>query len=138
MNQWQIKEESRRKNVNMVSSGSDYFLFTTGTVKESGKRHRLVISYIDENGIGHSPVFGISSMGGQAIKEWAPALYKTIANNTNINKEYGEIQQKILENTTKKNNSYDVLPDPMTILKLRFAKGEINKQEFEETKKLLE
>ena len=116
IDQWQIKEESRRKNVNMASSGNDHFLFTSGTVNESGKRHRLVIPYTDENGISHSPVFGISSMGGKAIREWASALYQIISNHEKISKEEEEEEERTLENKNNIKKENDLASNPMTIL----------------------
>lgn len=50
--------------------GYDNFMIAQGILRESGKRHRLVITYKDENGIIISPEFGVSSVSGQAIKEW--------------------------------------------------------------------
>ncbi len=56
------------------------FTALVGSIRETGKRHRMVIPYIDENGVMNSPVFGISSLTGQAIKDWTTTLYGLIIN----------------------------------------------------------
>lgn len=47
-------------------------------INESGKSHRLVVPYTDENGIPQEPRFGISSFRGKAIREWAAKLYRQV------------------------------------------------------------
>ncbi len=128
---WQINEESRRKNIIMGGAGSDSAMIASGIINETGKRHRLVIPYTDENEISQSPVFGISSLSGNAIRDWATNLYQQVINNKKILKE-----SKANDGVSK--NRIDSITDPLTIVKLRFAKGEITREEFEEMKKLLE
>lgn len=123
---WHIQEESRRKNMVFGGVGYDNIMIAQGMLRESGKRHRLVITYKDENGIINSPVFGVSSVSGQAIREWTTALYNALAITKNDNAK---------DKTDTINNNE---PDPLSILKLRFAKGDINKQDYEEMKKILE
>lgn len=125
---WHVSEESRRQNISMGGIEGDGLMGGVGTINESGKRHRIVIPYVDENGILNSPVFGVSSMSGQAIKELATSLYGLIIN----------LKKNSIKNVVSKEQSNNHPSDPITILKLRFAKGEINKQEFEEMKKILE
>jgi hypothetical protein len=96
----------------------------SGFLRESGKRHRLIIPSVDEKGISHSPVFGISSLGGKAIKEWIRQLYQMVI----------EYSETIPNPNTDKNFGRDIREHPISILKLRFAKGEISKLEYEERK----
>jgi len=141
LGQWKIQEESRRTTFSALSADQDISLMG-GLLMESGKRHRLVVPYIDEKGIQHSPVFGISSFGGKAIKDWAKQLYQMIIENIETipnSDETTDADRDIhhdLETTPKK--IVDKNQDPISILRLRFAKGEINKQEYEEMKKLLD
>lgn len=84
----------------------------SGFIRESGKRHRLVIPYVDENGMSHTPVFGVSSMSGKAIKEWAAQLYQMVINHKQVTDEPLSINQTTSDSVT----------DPFTVLKLRFAR----------------
>lgn len=129
---WQINEESRRKNIIMGGLGSNNSMFAGGMISESGKRHRIVISYTDENGIYQSPVFGISSLSGIAIRDWTSHLYHAIIANKNI------VNNDVSRNEKKIKKQIDHFTDPLTIAKLRFARGETTKEEFEEMKKLIE
>jgi hypothetical protein len=128
LDSWDIRQESRRTRFAAFGAGSDDLTLMSGFLQESGKRHRLVIPYVDDKGISHTPVFGISSMSGKAIREWASQLYKMVV----------EHKQKFNE-PLKDNQTYtELINDPVTILKIRFAKGEINKNDYEEMKKTLE
>lgn len=40
--------------------------------------HRLVVPYIDQNGIPQEPRFGISSLGGKTIREWSAKFYERV------------------------------------------------------------
>jgi hypothetical protein len=63
-----VKGESRRQiTAGGISSGN--IAFGGGAIHETGQRHRLLIPYLDENGIVQQPVFGISSFGGERYKE---------------------------------------------------------------------
>ena len=130
LDKWQISEESRRKNIIMGGASTDNTMFASGTINESGKRHRIIIPYVDENDINQSPVFGISSLSGNAIRDWVTNLYQAVINNKQM------LKESIADDPViKKEND---LTDPLTIAKLRFAKCEITKEEFQEMKKLLE
>jgi hypothetical protein len=131
IDKWQIKEESRRKNIVLGGTGNDYGFLSSGIINESGRRHRFVLPYIDENGVSHSPVFGISSLSGDAIKEWVSKIYLALIN---VEKKVSE-QPLINESKETKDSSIE---DPLKIAKLRYARGEITKEEFEEMKKVLE
>jgi hypothetical protein len=126
--QWNTQQESRRTSFSGGGIGNEDFMVMGGLVRESGKRHRLVIPYIDQNGISHVPIFGVSSMSGKAIKEWAMQLYHLVSNH----------ERTIPQTVVNSQIATEPLTDPLIVLKLRFAKGEINKQEYEEMKKLLE
>ena len=83
---------------------------------------RLVIPYIDRNGVLQKPEF---EFGGIIKKtgKWADEIYKRLLplqNNSNVVKNKTEVNQD---------------DEPMRILKIRYAKGEITKEEFEEIKK---
>ena len=128
LDKWDIKEESRRQTVFGIGSSLGGIGIGTGAIHKSGQRNRLVIPYVDENGIEHEPIFDV---GGE-IRHWAGALYFAIINvkKQNIPAEE-QPKQKIAENTNMKES-------PLKILKLRLAKGEISKEEFEELRKIIE
>jgi hypothetical protein len=73
--QWNVKGESRRKQITAGGISTGSVAFGGGAIHETGQRHRLLIPYLDENGILHQPVFGISSYGGKHIRKWAETLY---------------------------------------------------------------
>lgn len=126
--EWGVQEGPRRKNVLLGGKSYESYGWGGGLIHESGKRHRLVIPYFDENGIKQSPVFGASSRKGDAIKLLTSRIYKLVVENI---KTYSD-EENILED-----NKIDT-SDPLVILKVRFAKGEISKAEFEEMRRLLE
>ena len=137
---WGIEEESRRKT---VSGGgvaiSDGVALGSGAIHDSGKAHHLVVSYIDANGIRQDPRFGISSFGGKAIRQWAVTFYETVVKA----KRNSDDSSSSTERLSSQSPGSDVATpspneDPVKILKLRFAKGEITKEQFDEMRKLLE
>ncbi len=131
---WTVEENSRRKT---FSGGNIPLAFgishMSGKIEESGKTHNLVIPYIDSNGIEQEPRFGVKSFTGKAIKKWAETFYNIVAE---IHKY--ENQKKIEENNQKSTEENGKEDEPMKILKIRFAKGEITKEEYDEMKKALE
>jgi len=134
MEDWGIEEESRRKSINMAGfaapSGFGAAGVAGGSSHDEGKAHHIVIPYVDENGIPQKPRFGISSIGGKAIREWSEKVYSQIV----------KIKKNDLETIQGKTDSIESIQsdDPLHIVKLRFAKGEITKEEFEDMKKMLE
>lgn len=128
---WNIEEVSRRKQISAgdiaVTSNVG---FIGGAVHDSGKAHHLVVPYTDENGISQEPRFGVSSYGGKAIREWALKLYENVVKR----------KKTVLNNSISKEQVREPMApdDPLHILKLRFVKGEITKEEFEEMRKTIE
>ena len=77
LEQWGVRAESRRKHIVGGSTAvTSNVAFGGGVIQEAGKKHRLLVPYIDENGILQEPIFGISSFGGKAIRKWAAELYE--------------------------------------------------------------
>jgi Short C-terminal domain len=102
---------------------------------------------MDENGIPQEPRFGVSSFRGKAIREWAAKLYEQVVKEKTDSASVSSSPSKI-----SNKNSATPLPsadnnqlttrntheDPLTVLKMRFAKGEITREEYEEMRKMLE
>ncbi|MEK0360739.1 MAG: SHOCT domain-containing protein, partial [Nitrosopumilus sp.] len=84
---------------------------------------RLLIPYIDRNAVLQKPEFEFGGIIKKTAK-WAEEIYRRLLplqdNKTSSVKEKSKIQD---------------LEDPIQILKIRYAKGEITKEEFEEIKK---
>jgi hypothetical protein len=76
IDQWNVKGESRRKQIAAGGISSGNIAFGGGTIYETGQRHRLSIPYVDENGIVQQPVSGVSSYKGKEIRRWAEKLYE--------------------------------------------------------------
>ena len=98
---------------------------------DSGKAHHVVVPYIDENGIPQEPRFGASSLGGKVIRELSAKLYELIVKSKKNNIQSASSKQQTDTSKTKED-------DPMLVLKMRLAKGEITKEEYEDLKKILE
>ena len=122
--QWNVKGESRRKQITAGGLSSNNIAFGGGAIHETGQRHRLAIPYIDENSIVQQPVFGVSSFGGKDIRIWAEKLYEQLV--------------KVKQRSPQNIQTDDDNDDPIAVLKLRFAKGEISKKEYEEMRKMIE
>jgi hypothetical protein len=150
---WSVKEEARRTS--MIGGGglpfSDLPLgLGGGFMHQDGKRHELVVPYIDENGIYQEPRFGVVSLSGKAIKEWAAKLYEVVVE-VKKQQELEELldraakeaqtRSKLADIATKNDISQDtksMSEDPIRLLKLRLAKGEITREEYEELRKMIE
>jgi hypothetical protein len=125
--QWSVKGESRRKQITAGGVSSGNIAFGGGAIHETGQRHRLLIPYVDENGIVQQPVFGVSSYGGKDIRKSAKKLYEQLV----------EVKKRLSQVAIEKVRT-DKDNDPITVLKLRFAKGEITKEEYENMRKIIE
>lgn len=126
---WKIDEKIRRKS--MAGGGIGFGLFGgAGTIHDTGKSHDIVVPYVDENGMDQAPRFGVSSITGNAIREWAKLIYDALVK---IQKEKPSETPKADADETKTLDE-----DPLKVLKLRLVKGEITKEEFSELKELLE
>ena len=129
--QWGVKAESRRKNIVGGSTAlTSNVAFGGGVIQDAGKKHRLLVPYIDENGILQEALFGISSYKGKAIRRWAAELYKLMVKRKQTMDENLEIHESHDANIVDAN--------PVDILKVRLAKGEITKSEYEELRKMVE
>jgi len=121
---WKIDEKTRRKS--MAGGGVGFGFFGgAGTIHDTGKSHDIVVPYVDENGMDQAPRFGVSSITGNAIREWAKLIYDTLV----------KIQKEKPSEPTETKTSEE---DPLKVLKLRLVKGEITKEEFNELKELLD
>jgi hypothetical protein len=87
---------------------------------------------VDENGITQEPKFGVSSFRGKAIREWSSKLYEQV-----VKARTNDVSQRV-EARTSNNESPQTSDDPVKVLKIRFAKGEISKEEYVEMRKMIE
>ncbi len=106
--------------------GASLFGFDFGGTTQNITSARLIIPYIDHNGVLQKPEF---EFGGIIKKtgKWAEEIYKILLplqNNSD------SVKNKIVENHDD--------DEVIRILKIRYAKGEISKEEFHEIKKDLE
>ena len=104
-----------------ILGGKFGFVFAGNTQNITSAR--LLIPYIDRNGVLQKPEFEFGGIIKKTAK-WAEEIYRRLLplqdNKTSSVKEKSKIQD---------------LEDPIQILKIRYAKGEITKEEFEEIKK---
>jgi hypothetical protein len=133
LEQWSVRSESRRQHI--VGGGTavtNSVGFGGGVIQEAGKKHRLVVPYIDENGILQEPIFGISSYKGKTIRRWAAELYKLMV------KRKQSMDENLGNDDIQANSELSVSQaNPLDILKVRLAKGEITKTEYEELRKMV-
>ena len=147
---WGIEEVTRRKQVSgfgglvdVNQDGRGDIAMGGGFIHESGKAHHLVVPYVDQNGIPQQPRFGISSLGGKAIREWSAKLYERVVE---VKKKEAAELNKQNEAQLKRQQSEGVdlstktvsNEDPVHILKIRLAKGEITKEQYDELRKVFE
>ena len=134
MDKWRIEEEGRRQIISGAGVSMNNVGVVGGTIHNSGKAHHIVVPYLDENGISQEPRFGVSSFGGKAIRELASKLYEQIVKETNTKSNQVPPSNMNLKSVT---GSVPITDDPISVLKLRFAKGEISKEEYEDMQKTL-
>ncbi len=134
MDKWRIEEEGRRQIISGAGVSMNNVGVVGGTIHNSGKAHHIVVPYLDENGISQEPRFGVSSFGGKAIRELASKLYEQIVKETNTKSNQVPPSNMNLKSVT---GSVPITDDPISVLKLRFAKGEISKEEYEDMRKTL-
>src|SRR5919106_517914 len=148
---WGVQEVTRRKqvsgfggSVDVNQDGQGDIAMGGGFIHESGKAHRLVIPYIDQNGIPQEPRFGISSLGGKAIREWSAKFYERVVetkreNGLDIQGRTELKSQEAAEGGAKgQATTTGTSEDPIQILKIRLAKGEITKEQYEELRQVFE
>jgi hypothetical protein len=78
LEQWNVRGEPRRTQIIGGGGLSGNIAMGGGVMPERGQRHRLLIPYVDENGIIQQPIFGVSSYGGKEIRKLAEKLYELL------------------------------------------------------------
>jgi hypothetical protein len=129
---WGIEEISREG----FSSGAGDIGIGSGMIYGSGRAHHVLVPYVDENGIPQAPRFGLSSYKGEAIRKLAADLYQQVVIEKRESTKYLSKADK--QPLNQEAMSSPNINDPLKILKLRFAKGEITKEQYEEMRKMLE
>jgi hypothetical protein len=148
---WNVLSEARRKEISGLGGSVDNIGLGSIFIHESGKAHRLMVPYVDENGIPQQPIFGVSSFRGKAIRQWASELYNSVVKVKSIsqqgavsNRSFTAIAQqpsmtgdKSNENTDseahlskEKKDSFIKPRSPITIFSQQF--NEVNKNTDEE------
>jgi hypothetical protein len=149
---WGVQEVTRRKqvsgfggSVDINQDGQGDIAMGGGFIHESGKAHRLVVPYIDQNGIPQEPRFGISSLGGKAIREWSAKFYERVVeakkreneidthDKPQLKSQKSAGEEGAISQATRAANE-----DPIHILKIRLAKGEITKEQYDELRQVFE
>ncbi len=106
--QWGVQEGSRRNTIVGGAGGiNNNYVIGCAFINESGKRHRLVIPYVDENGIKQSPIFGVSLLKEDLIRHLATNLYEMVVKNCKTNHDE--------ENVSDSNKV--ISSDPLVVLK---------------------
>jgi hypothetical protein len=129
---WGIEEISRGG----YSSGAGDIGIGSGMIYGSGRAHHILVPYVDENGIPQGPRFGLSSYKGEAIRKLAAELYQQVVNEKRESVKFLSKADK--QPLSQEPVSSPNIHDPLKVLKLRFAKGEITKEQYEEMWKMLE
>jgi hypothetical protein len=121
---WGIEEISR----DGFSSGAGDIGVGSGMIYGSGRAHHILVPYVDENGIPQAPRFGLSSYMGEAIRKLASELYLRVVSEKNESIKFSSnTDNNIKQPSNKKPISSQENDDPLRVLKIRFAKGEITK-----------
>jgi hypothetical protein len=131
---WGIEEISRVG----FSGGAGELGIGSGMIYGSGRAHHILVPYVDENGIPQAPRFGLSSYQGEAIRKLASELYLRVVNEK---RESIQFSSNADNNTKQPPNQKPItqdINDPLKVLKIRFAKGEITKEQYEDMRKVLE
>ena len=132
---WGIEEVSREG----FSSGAGDIGVGSGMIYGSGRAHHILVPYIDENGIPQAPRFGLSSYKGEGIRKLASELYLQVVNEKREQTKFSSIaDNNIKQHSNKRPISAPDVDEPLKVLKIRFAKGEITKEQYEEMRKTLE
>jgi hypothetical protein len=104
----------------------------------SGRAHHILVPYVDENGIPQAPRFGLSSYMRETIRKLASELYLRVVSEKRESIRFSSIaDNNIRQPPNKKPISSQDIDDPLKILKIRFAKGEITKEQYEDMRKML-
>jgi hypothetical protein len=121
------------------SSGAGDIGIGSGMIYGSGRAHHILVPYVDENGIPQAPRFGLSSYLGEAIRKLASELYLRVVNEKRESNKFSSIaDNNIKQPSNQKPTSSPDIDDPLRVLKMRFAKGEITKEQYEDMRKMLE
>lgn len=132
---WSVEEISRKHR---ISGGAGDIGIGTGMIYGSGRAHHILVPYIDENGIPQAPRFGISSFQGQAIREFAAKLYQRVVSEKRESIRFSSNADNITKQPPNQKPISQDINDPLKVLKIRFAKGEITKEQYEDMRKMLE
>ncbi len=129
--------------------GVSFFGFDFGGSTKNRTEPRLIIPFVDEDNILQTPEFTIQNDGFMVTDEtgkWAKEIYNTVISlkksstqrlaDDKISEISNRVEQKFKKNVEKTSKPKE--QDPLNILKLRLAEGEITLEEFEKLKKAIE
>jgi hypothetical protein len=86
-----------------------------------------------------STITSLSSYKGEAIRKLASELYLQVVNEKREQTKFSSIaDNNIKQPSNEKPISAQDVDEPLKVLKIRFAKGEITKEQYEEMRKTLE
>jgi hypothetical protein len=89
------------------------------------KNEEVTVPYIDENKIIQAPRFRINfPISSLKPEEWASRLYNAIV--------------EARKNSIEQSSEILSLDEPLQVLKLRLAKGEITKEQYDDLRKVLD
>jgi hypothetical protein len=141
-----IEEKVRRQEISGIGGSPVNGAFGgVGSIHESGKEHHLIVSYVDENGVPQASRFGVTSFRGKAIRQWAAELYNQVVKVREQERSAARAQttanadiQNANRESKQKTETVQTKESPLLTLKMRLAKGEITKEEYEELLKVLQ